>query len=81
MLCVGWGKDIPVVQNTSNTQLSARDEKSIPALIINVFGDMTDSISILGSYSIPGIDFSPITRPKILAQYFTPNHCPKQIPR
>ncbi len=61
MLCVGWGKDIPVVQNTSNTQLSARDEKSIPASKIYIFGDKTDSIPCLVSTKFQEIDFYPIT--------------------
>jgi hypothetical protein len=58
MLCVGDG--IPIGQTI--WQLSTGDEKSIPDLKINILwdhGHMANSITYFGSFSIPGIDFSP----------------------
>ena len=60
--CV-WGKDTPIGQHISNMQtiwqLSAGDEKSVPALKINIFMWHGRPDSILDSYSIPGNRFLP----------------------
>jgi hypothetical protein len=63
----GGFKSNPISQAKEQTiwQLSAEDEKSISVLEMNILWDMANSI--LGSYSIHGIDFPPITRPKIPA--------------
>ncbi len=48
IICCVWRKNTPIGQHISDTQtigqLSAGDEKSIPALKINIFWDMADSI-------------------------------------
>ncbi len=66
--CV-WGKDIPIGQHISNMQpiwqLLAGDEKSIPALKINILWAMYDSISYLVPTHFQESIFLPITRPKI----------------
>ncbi len=53
VICSVWRIDTPIGQHICNTQaiwqLSAGDEKSIPALKIYIFRDMADSIL----YSIP----------------------------
>jgi hypothetical protein len=60
-------KSNPISQAKEQTiwQLSAEDEKSISALEMNILWDMADSI--LGSYSIYRIDFSPYNPSKIPA--------------
>jgi hypothetical protein len=62
MLCVGEGDptDQHISNNQTTWQLSAGDEKTIPAKKSYILWDIAYSIPYLhGSYSIPGIDFSP----------------------
>jgi hypothetical protein len=64
-----WGKDSPIGQHISNVQtiwqLSAGNEKSVPALKINIYVDIADSIPYLVPTQFQELIFSPITRPKI----------------
>jgi hypothetical protein len=76
VICCVRGKDTPIDQKISNMQtiwelLATWDEKLIPAL--NLFWDIGRLDSILGSYSIPGIDFLQITCQKMtqLSAYST----------
>jgi hypothetical protein len=66
--CV-WGKDTPIDQHISNMQtirqLLAGDEKSIPALKINILWSMSDSIPHLVPTTFQESIFLPLTRPKI----------------
>jgi hypothetical protein len=69
VICCVWGKDTSIGRHISNTQtiwqLSAGDEKSIPALEIEILWHIADSIPFLARTRF----FSPITRPKIPAQH------------
>jgi hypothetical protein len=63
-----WGKDTSIGQHTQTIwQLSAGDEKLIPALIMNILSDMAVSISYLAhtqfQESIPPPPSPPPTQP------------------